>query len=134
MAQPLPYVGHRHRSGRLSGPNGVYRINISYNCQLCIDHIIIYIITSPKNTGQTAAAFRPGPKPMDILIFKTNLHNPELVNQARPVLQNLPGIHRWNVDMHDCDNILRIEAQQLSARAVESRLQDAGYYCEELLD
>lgn len=71
---------------------------------------------------------------MDILIFKTNLHNPELVNQARPVLQNLPGIHRWNVDVQDCDNILRIEAQQLSARAVESTLQDAGYYCEELQD
>ncbi len=96
-----------------------------------IDHII-YI---NQNTGQTAAQRSDrGPKPMDILIFKTNLHNPELVNQARPVLQNLPGIHRWNVDMQDCDNILRIEAQQLSARAVESTLQDAGYYCEELQD
>lgn len=71
---------------------------------------------------------------MDILIFKTNLHNPKLINQAGSVLQSIPGIHRWNVDTHDCDNILRIEAQQLSARAVESRLQDAGYYCEELLD
>lgn len=71
---------------------------------------------------------------MNILVFKTNLHNPELVDQARTVLQTIPGIHRWNVDMHDCDNVLRIEAGELSARSVEDQLQQAGYYCEELQD
>lgn len=71
---------------------------------------------------------------MNILVFKTNLHNPELVDQARKVLQTIPGIHRWNVDMHDCDNVLRIEAEELSARSVEDLLQQAGYYCEELQD
>lgn len=71
---------------------------------------------------------------MDILIFKTNLENPELVSRAQPLLQNLQGISRWNVDMHDCDNVLRIEATQLSPRSVEQMLQQAGYYCEELAD
>lgn len=71
---------------------------------------------------------------MNILVFKTNLHNPELVNQAGAVLQNMPGIQRWNVDMHDCDNVLRIEAGEISARSVENLLQQAGYYCEELQD
>lgn len=71
---------------------------------------------------------------MNILVFKTNLHNPELVNQARTVLQTIPGIQRWNVDMHDCDNVLRIEAGELSAQSVENLLQQAGYYCEELQD
>lgn len=36
--------------------------------------------------------------------------------------------------MHDCDNVLRIEAGELSARSVENLLQQAGYYCEELQD
>lgn len=71
---------------------------------------------------------------MDILIFKTNLESPELVNRAKPLIQNLQGISRWNVDMHDCDNVLRIEATELSPRSVEDTLQKAGYYCEELQD
>ncbi len=71
---------------------------------------------------------------MDILIFKTNLNNPELISRAKPVIQNIRGISRWNVDMHDCDNVLRIEAVALSPRSVEMVLQDAGYYCKELQD
>lgn len=71
---------------------------------------------------------------MNILIFKTNLGSPELINRVQPVIQNIPGIHRWNVDMHDCDNVLRIEANELSPRSIEAVLQNAGYYCEELPD
>jgi len=71
---------------------------------------------------------------MDILIFKTNLENPELINRAGPLLQNIRGIKRWNVDMNDCDNVLRIESTELSPRSVENILQNAGYYCEELHD
>ena len=71
---------------------------------------------------------------MEILIFKTNLDNPELVNRVRPVLETMPGIRKWNVDIQDCDNVLRIEATELSSRSVEKILQNAGYYCEELQD
>jgi hypothetical protein len=71
---------------------------------------------------------------MNILIFKTNLESSELVRRAQPLLQNMQGISRWNVDMHDCDNVLRIEAIELSPRSVEQILQKAGYYCEELED
>lgn len=71
---------------------------------------------------------------MEILVFKTNLDNPELVNRVTPVLQTMPGVQKWNVDMHDCDNVLRIEATELSPRSVEMVLQNAGYYCEELED
>ena len=71
---------------------------------------------------------------MDILIFKTNLDHPTLVKQVEPFILNMPGIHRWNVDIQDCDNVLRIEAIALSPRSVETVLQEAGYYCEELAD
>ncbi|MCW3087740.1 MAG: hypothetical protein JWQ78_1126 [Sediminibacterium sp.] len=71
---------------------------------------------------------------MDILIFKTNLETPVLVNRVQPVIQTIPGIQRWNVDMQDCDNVLRIEATAVSPRSVERLLQEAGYFCEELRD
>jgi hypothetical protein len=71
---------------------------------------------------------------MDILIFKTNLYSPERISQIEPVLQNIKGINRWNVDIHDCDNVLRIEATELSPRSIETILQEAGYFCEELQD
>ena len=71
---------------------------------------------------------------MNILVFKTDLHSPERIHNAKPVIQNIGGISRWTVDMHDCDNVLRIESIGLSARAVETILADAGYYCEELED
>ena len=71
---------------------------------------------------------------MDILIFKTNLNNPERIHRAQPIIQNMQGIKRWNIDIHDCDNVLRIESTELTARLVESVLKNAGYYCEELQD
>ena len=71
---------------------------------------------------------------MNILVFKTNLENLELVSKAQPLIQNIHGIKRWNVDMQDCDNVLRIEAVEVSPRSIESILQNAGYYCEELMD
>lgn len=71
---------------------------------------------------------------MDILIFKTNLTNSMLVDHVQELIQQIPGIHRWNVDLHDIDSILRIEATQLSARRVETVLKEAGYFCEELAD
>jgi hypothetical protein len=43
-----------------------------------------------------------------------------------------PNIRKWNVDLNDCDNILRIEANDLSGKEVENILLSAGYYCEEL--
>ncbi|HVZ24993.1 MAG TPA: hypothetical protein VG842_03005 [Sediminibacterium sp.] len=71
---------------------------------------------------------------MNILIFKTNLDNHEAVQSAGNRLQQLAGIHRWNVDMQDCDHVLRIEAGKLTADHVETLLREAGYYCEEMKD
>ena len=71
---------------------------------------------------------------MNILIFKTNLNNPELINLAQPIIQNIQGIKRWNIDIYDCDNVLRIESTELKAHSVASVLQKAGYFCEELPD
>ncbi len=71
---------------------------------------------------------------MDILIFKTNLNHPVHLHKVQPHIQKINGIRRWNVDIQDCDHVLRIEAVEVSPRSVEFVLQEAGYYCEELVD
>lgn len=69
---------------------------------------------------------------MQVLVFKTNLTTTHHIRKVEPYLDVHPHIHRWNVDLHDCDNILRIETERLPGAEIESLLLKAGYYCEEL--
>ena len=69
---------------------------------------------------------------MQVLVFKTNLTCTHCINAMKPYLDEHPHIHRWNVDLHDCDNILRIETEKLQPGEVENTLIQAGYYCEEM--
>ncbi|UAY52391.1 hypothetical protein [Ferruginibacter albus] len=69
---------------------------------------------------------------MEILVFKTNLTNKKKISAVENTLDIHPNINRWNVDLNDCDNILRIEANDLSPKEIESILLNAGYYCKEL--
>ena len=69
---------------------------------------------------------------MQVLVFKTNLTSIRHVNKVQPYLAVHPGIQRWNVDLQDCDNILRIETEQLQPVEVEKILLTAGYFCEAL--
>ncbi len=72
---------------------------------------------------------------MNILVFKTNLQNKQEIRRAGSFLKQLSGIIRWNVDLHDEDNVLRVvTASLLSPRSVEQLLQQAGYHCQELED
>lgn len=71
---------------------------------------------------------------MEVLVFKTNLKYRKQIAAVTPHLATLQGVLRWNVDLDDCDKILRIEANDLcSARKVEDTLVRAGYFCQELL-
>jgi hypothetical protein len=69
---------------------------------------------------------------MDILIFTTNVEKPEHVNMVKPLLTSLPAITGWNFDLEDCDNILRVEANDISPRHIEELLHTAGFDCHEL--
>lgn len=71
---------------------------------------------------------------MDILVFKANIRYKKQISAVSRHMNNLEGIIRWNVDFDDKDNILRIEARDLSPRTVEYTLLQAGYVCEELED
>ena len=71
---------------------------------------------------------------MQVLVFKTNIRYKKQLPEIDQYLNARKEIHRWNVDFHDKDRILRIEARNLHPRTVESVLTHAGYYCEELTD
>ena len=69
---------------------------------------------------------------MNVLVFKTDVTNKRKVSKVRTLLTVFPGIQQWNFDLEDCDNILRIVANDLSPRYVETALKKAGIGCEEL--
>lgn len=69
---------------------------------------------------------------MEVLVFKTNLSNIRSINNAGAYLSSHPYVLRWNVDLQDCDNILRVETEALNGSEIEDILSKAGYYCEEL--
>jgi hypothetical protein len=69
---------------------------------------------------------------VEILVFKTNLTDTKRISDVESVLDIHPQIVQWNVDLNDCDNVLRIVSKNMPAQEVENILLNAGYYCEEL--
>jgi len=51
---------------------------------------------------------------MEILVFKTNLANNRHIKKIEPSLNQHPLIKEWNVDVHDCDKVLRIVAEDIA--------------------
>jgi hypothetical protein len=70
---------------------------------------------------------------IEILVFKTNIHQEEQLAKVDRIL-NKKGILHWNVDKHDIDKVLRIEAMDVGPEEVIHWLQIEGLECEELPD
>ncbi len=70
---------------------------------------------------------------MEVLVFKTNIRYKKEVNAIRRFIDGEPGIIKWNVDLQDIDKVLRIEALDMHPSLIQ-KLDEAGYYCEELPD
>ena len=68
----------------------------------------------------------------NILVFKTNLFNTDHISKVMPSLNHHPNIIEWNVDLHDCDKILRVITNDFPAGEIEKLILHAGYSCEEL--
>jgi hypothetical protein len=69
-----------------------------------------------------------------IFVFKTSLSSISEVRTLKPLLDNHYRNAKWNVDLEDCDNILRIDNPTEIALSVTNLLQDNGFDCEELAD
>jgi len=64
-----------------------------------------------------------------VMVFKTSL---KYKKQIKPLAKSLNQYGKWNFDLEDCDNILRVEAHPSHAKTIISLMQIHGYYCEEL--
>jgi cell fate (sporulation/competence/biofilm development) regulator YmcA (YheA/YmcA/DUF963 family) len=69
---------------------------------------------------------------MEILVFKTNLESSRHIKKIGPSLNLHPHIREWNVDLHDCDKVLRVVTDDIGAAEIEKIIFNAGYFCQEL--
>lgn len=68
-----------------------------------------------------------------VLVFKTSVLDNRSVKKLKPVLNKLVTKNGdWNFDLEDCDNILRVETQNLGALTISKLLRKNGFSCEEL--
>ena len=68
-----------------------------------------------------------------VLVFKTSVNFKAEVRKLKPQLNMLIRLEdRWNFDLEDCDNILRVESADCNADHIKKLLQVAGFDCEEL--
>jgi hypothetical protein len=70
---------------------------------------------------------------MIISVFKTSTRKKDIINLS-PVLNNLGGLSKWNTDLEDCDNILRVESHSDIVEDIINILSKQGLQCEELED
>ena len=71
---------------------------------------------------------------MEVLVFKTNIRYKKEVQTIHPHINTHPGIIKWNVDLKDCDKVLRVVSKNVPPVMIESIMQQLGYVCEELKD
>ncbi|HTD98110.1 MAG TPA: hypothetical protein VK668_02445 [Mucilaginibacter sp.] len=69
---------------------------------------------------------------MEILVFKTNVTSKKKVSRISPLLTSVSNIQQWNIDLDDCDKVLRVVATELKPGSVESLLHTAGFNCQVL--
>ena len=71
-------------------------------------------------------------KVKEILLLKTSPHNYNDVKSIAVVLDNHLSIITWNIDLDDCDKIIRIECDGLFVDEIIKALHQVGIWSEEL--
>ena len=66
-----------------------------------------------------------------ILVFKTNIQYKREVKQLAPLF-NTPEIIKWNIDLDDCDKVLRVITHKLTSIEIALAAKEKGFECKEL--
>lgn len=69
-----------------------------------------------------------------ILIFCTSLQNGGDVRKIAPLIEGLPGMLSWSVDLEDCDKVLRVVSEGMRAGRVIDTLRQTGFNIHEMPD
>ncbi len=67
-----------------------------------------------------------------ILVLKSNVATLADLARVRQPLDHHPGIRQWNIDLDDCDHVLRIVTPNLTISDIEDLITRQGYRCSEL--
>ena len=62
-----------------------------------------------------------------ISVFKTNVQSEVELHQLKPNL-NLPDVN-WNIDLADCDRILRIDSRENVNELISALFKNLGFKC-----
>ncbi len=62
-----------------------------------------------------------------ISVFKTNVTNRKEIETLKPLLDTHLEIAKWNFDLEDCDNILRIDSINKITECTVKILRDNGF-------
>ena len=68
----------------------------------------------------------------EILIFRTNINTFDQLKKVDTILSGQTAIRKWNIDLDDCDKVLRIETSILQIENVIDFLKPHDIFCEEL--
>lgn len=68
---------------------------------------------------------------MEIRLFKTTVKTQWEVKQIAPQLTELLKNRKWNFDLEDCDNLLRIEGTEIPENQLEALMHK---YHQELVE
>ena len=69
-----------------------------------------------------------------ISVFKTSVSNASDIEILKPLLDIQLENSKWNFDLEDCDNILRIDSLNEVTLQTIKLLKYYGFECEELSD
>ncbi|TMM58687.1 hypothetical protein FEE95_04460 [Maribacter algarum] len=68
----------------------------------------------------------------EISIFKTTIANEDEIGMVEDILNLIVGKNKWNFDLEDIDNILRINANIVVNNFLAQELKKFGFECVEL--
>ena len=69
---------------------------------------------------------------LECRVFKTNVEDRLTASRLIYILEHSDGIKDWNLDMEDCDHVLRIDFQKLSMPSFLKALSVFGIEIEEM--
>lgn len=67
-----------------------------------------------------------------IYVFKTSVKTKTQVKKLRSHINKILSCEKWNFDLEDCDNILRIDSGKNIVVKITELLKSHQYHCEEL--
>ena len=67
-----------------------------------------------------------------IHVFKTSVTKEVDIKKLKPRIDGLTDDMKWNFDLEDCDNILRIDSSSISPKTIIEVLNEFNFECQEL--